>query len=405
MVFPFLPYPPNDGGRIGFFNPIKYLSRKHEISVVCLTDGTEQESSVEAVRGYCADLRICRRSNRKDLYRILRGTVLWPPGSSSKYWTRAMGEEIRKAVEQRRPDIVEFHHLNTAVYVDFAAGTPTILREHNVEYKVWDRFAADAPKWKDRAYARWSAPRVRKYEAGVCTHFDRCVVVSSADAAHLRAIAPGARIEVIPSGVDTEYFYPLPGVPEEPLSMTLTGSFEWKPKQRSLLTLLKEVFPRVKARVPNAKLYVVGRGVPDNLRRLGQNLAGVTITGPVEDVRPYIARAALLINYLEAGGGIALKVLEAMAMQKPVLCNALGCEGIPMVHGRDVFVADGPENFAEAAAWLLENPAMRSRLGEEGYRRVTESYGWDVIASQFQECYGKLIQGNRRAHQAMQVVA
>jgi len=252
-VYPFLPYPPDDGGRIGFFNPIKYLSRKHEVSVVCLTEGRGQEAAIEELRKFCADLRTCRRYRYQDPYRLLKGAIFSPPGSSAKYWHRAMGELIRETIAARQPEVVEFHHLNTAIYRPFAGGVPAVLREHNVEFKVWERFAEDARGWMEGMYARWSVARVRKYEAAMCGRFDRCVVVSPADAAHLRAFAPAAHIEVIPSGVDTEYFRPTPEVPEEPLSMTLTGSFEWRPKQQSLVTLLTKVFPRLKAQVPGAK--------------------------------------------------------------------------------------------------------------------------------------------------------
>jgi glycosyltransferase involved in cell wall biosynthesis len=229
----------------------------------------------------------------------------------------------------------------------------------------------------------------------MATHFDRCIVVSAADANHMRAIVPQARIEVIPSGVDTEYFYPFPDAKEEQFSITLTGSFDWKPKQQSLHALLTGVFPRIKAKVAEARLYVVGKGIPDHLRHVAETIPGVVIIGAVPDVRPYIARSALLINYLESGGGIALKVLEAMAMRKPVLCNALGCEGIPMKHGRDIFVADSPDDFAAAAAYLLEDQTIRKGLAGEGYRRVLEDYSWNVIAQRLQDCYLNVCEDHR----------
>ena len=404
-MFPFLPYPPDDGGRIGFFNPIKYLSREHEVSVVSLTDSSELESSIniKELKGYCAELRTFQRSRWQDPHRLLRGMVLQPPGSAAKYWYPAAGELIRETIKANKPDIVEFHHLNMAIYRDFAGSVPTVLREHNVEYKVWERFARHARGLTERTYARWSASRVRSYEAEMCTRFDRCVVVSDADAAHLRAVAPQARIKVIASGVDTEYFCPATDVPEEPLSMTLTGSFEWRPRQQSLFILLTNIFPKLRAQVPKAKLYVIGKGVPEYLKRVAHGIPGVTIAGPVPDVRPYIARSALLTNYLETGGGIALKVLEAMAMRKPVLCNSLGCEGIPMRHGTDIFVADGPENFASAGAYLLENEAVRRGIAENAYRVALEKYSWKHVASQFSRCYGRVLEEHERTSSLAQM--
>jgi glycosyltransferase involved in cell wall biosynthesis len=395
MVFPFLPYPPDDGGRIGFFNPIKYLSRDHEVSIVSLTEGRGQEASIEELKKFCVELRTYRRSSWQDPYRLLKGAILSPPGSGAKYWHRAVGELIRETIAAQQPEIVEFHHLNTAIYRRFAGRVPAVLREHNVEYKVWERYAQHASGWAERGYAKWTAPRVRRYEAKVAQQFDRCVVVSPADGAHLRAVAPEACIEVIPSGVDTEYFYPRPEVGEEPFSVTMTGSFEWGPKQQSLFALLSRVFPILRGKLPKAKLYVVGKGVPEDLKKLAEAMRGVVLTGQVADVRPYIARSSLLINYMESGGGIALKVLEAMAMRKPVLCNVLSCEGIPMVQGRDMFVADGPEEFATAAVHLLGNESVRRQLAENAYRRVLTQYSWSVIASQLERFYETLLPERR----------
>ena len=391
-MYPFLPYPPNDGGRIGFFNPIKYLSRKHELSVVCLTEGEGQEASIKELREFCGNLRTHRRATWQDPYRLLKGIVSSPPGAGAKYWHRAMGKLIREAIQSHKPDVVEFHHLNTAIYRDFAGTVPAVLREHNVEYKVWERYAESAQRWAERVYGRWTAPRVRRYEARAASVFDRCVVVSEADAVHLREISPTARIEIIPSGVDTEYFFSCPEVNEEPWSLTVIGSFEWKPKQQSLRVLLTQIFPKIKEKLPKAKLYVVGRGIPKQLEQLARATPGAVIQGPVPDVRPYIANSALLMNYLESGGGIALKVLEAMAMRKPVLCNSLGCEGIPVAHRSGICVADGVDDFASAAIYLLKNQAARRSLAAEGYRRVVESYSWAVVANRFEDFYQSVIE-------------
>jgi glycosyltransferase involved in cell wall biosynthesis len=173
--------------------------------------------------------------------------------------------------------------------------------------------------------------------------------------------------------------------------MVLTGGFSWKPKQHNLRVLLAEVMPRIRAQVPEAKLSVVGKGVPEELRRLAERTPGVTVTGAVPDVRPYVWRSSLALNYVESGSGIALKVLEAMAMKKPVLSNSLGCEGIEVESGREVFLADGAEEFAGAAARLLEDAAVRRSLAEKGYQRVQELYSWAAIANRFQDCYETVV--------------
>jgi len=390
LVSHLFPLPAHDGGRIAFFNTVKHLARKHEVGVVCLA-GCDEEVAAGELEKHCSYVRVFRRRAHWDSLRLLRGMVLDPPGAGPKYWYRAAGELIRESVRAHKPDIVEFHHLNTAIYRRFAGNVPTVLREHNVEYKVWERYADNASGRIEKGYVRWTAPRVRKYEAEAASQFDRCVVVSPADADHLRAVSPGSRIEVVPFGVDTEYFCPTPHVPVEPLSITLTSSFAWQPRHTSVLILLTEIFPRVKAQVPNANLYIVGKGMPEHLERVGRQVPGVTIVGPVPDVRPYIARSALLINYLDCGGGIALKVLEAMAMRKPILCNSLACEGIPTTHGKDIFIADGPEAFASAAAYLLRNEAVGTRIAETAYQMVLRKYSWNHLTSEISNCYAQIL--------------
>lgn len=390
----YFPLPAHDGGRIAFFDSVKYLARAHEVGVVCLA-GPGEPTPVAELERFCSFARVFRYPAHQDSLRLLAGMALDPPGSLYKYWHPAAGALIAQTAKEFQPDIVECHNLHTAIYRRFCPGVSTVLRKHNIEFKVWERFAGNAAGGMAARYARWSVPRVRRYEAAVAAEFDRCLVVSPADAEYLSAASPSARLEVIPFGVDTEYFFPQPEVAEEPGSITITGDFGWGPKQQSVTALVTRVFPLLQAQFPAARLYVVGKGVPAHLRARAEKMPGVAITGPVADVRPYIARSSVLINYMVSGGGIALKVLEAMAMQKPVLCNRLGCEGIPVTEGRDVLVADGAEDFATAAAFLLQDAEARRRLAEHGHRRMLETYSWNVVAGRLADCYQGMLDERR----------
>jgi glycosyltransferase involved in cell wall biosynthesis len=391
LVTHFFPYPPNDGGRLGYFNSIKYLSRNNEVVLASMIEPGELQY-VSEMKRYCLGVETYVRPRGLDFWRLTRGLFFDPPGSASKFWDMGFANVLRKCMARYPVDVVEFEHLNTAAYRRDVKHVPCILREHNVEYKVWERHAEYARSPVEKWYVGRCAPRVRAYEAKMAPRFSQCLTVSSADSRHLAMIAPTARIDAIPSGVDTEYFYPTADIPEEPYRMVLTGSFEWKPKQHNLRVLLAEIMPRIRAKISEATLFVVGKGVPDDLRRLAGRTPGVTVTGTVADVRPYIWRSSLVLNYLESGGGIALKVLEAMAMRKPVLSNSLGCEGIEVRHGREVYLADGPENFAAAAAHLLGDRGIRESLAGGGYRKVLEQYGWAAIAPQLERMYASVLE-------------
>ncbi len=395
MVTHFFPYPPNDGGRLACFNSIKYLSRKNEVVLASMIEPSELQYISEMKR-YCLGVETYVRPRGFDFWRLARGMFFDPPGSASKFWNSGFEDVLRKCIARYAVDIVEFEHLNTAAYRRRIKNVPCILREHNVEYKVWERHSEHAQSTLEKWYVGRCTPRVRAYEAKMAPRFARGLTVSKADARHLAEIAPTARVEGIPFGVDTEYFYPSPEVHEVPYRMVLTGSFEWKPKHHNLRVLLAEIMPRIRAKIPQATLYVVGKGVPDELRRLGERTPGVTVTGMVPDVRPYIWQSSLVLNYLESGGGIALKVLEAMAMRKPVLSNSLGCEGIEVSDRREVCLADGPEDFAATAARLLEDRAVRESIAEAAYRKVLAEYGWEAIVPRLQRLYESVLEEHSR---------
>jgi glycosyltransferase involved in cell wall biosynthesis len=388
LVFPFVPYPPNDGGRIGFWNPIHYLSRRHEVHVACLATKDDAEHC-EALKAHCASLHVLRREMSSKPVQAIQGVLGYPPGTARKYWDSRFNEVIRRAIETHEIELVEFHHLNAAAYRESAGTLPAVLREHNIEHVVWERHARLAPLL-ERSYARLVASRVKRYEAEISPKFDRCVVVSPADGEYLRRVSPAARIEMIPSGVDTEYFRPNPEVAEEPNRMVMTGSFAWPPKQHNLRVILEQIMPLIRARAPQTTLIVVGKGIPAHLQRLAARTPGVTLTGCVPDVRPYVWSASLLLNYLESGGGIALKILEGFAMRKAVLSNRLGCEGIEVVHDREIFLAENPEAIAEAAVQLLSDPALRHRLADQGHELVNRKYAWQIIAGQFDAMYASV---------------
>ena len=360
-----------------------------EIVLVSQVNG-EPAEYVEEMKRYCVEVKV-HQIQKHPYVGLARGLFGQPPGSYAKYYDPEFGKLIQGAIKEWNIDLVELQCLHTAEYRSWVSSVPVILREHNVDYKVWERQAQHANNRLEQIYVSMVAPRIRAYEAEVAPQFERCITVSDADTKHLRSVAPAAKIEMIPSGVDTEYFFPDPGIAEEAYSMVLTGRFDWKPKQHNLRVLLTKFYPRIKAKLPKATLKVVGMGVPDELRSLANQLPGVTITGGVADVRPYLHRAELALNYLESGGGIALKVLEAMAMRKAVLSNSLGCEGIRVEHGENVFLADSVESFAEAAVLLLENRVLRQRIADSGYQLAHKEYAWERLAGQFHDCYATVL--------------
>jgi glycosyltransferase involved in cell wall biosynthesis len=353
------------------FNAIRDLqSLGHDVHVVSFADEFERKAGTE-LEAYCASVTVVPRP-RFWLARALFGD---PPATLAHYFSREMGRVLQQAAHAKRIEIIELETLHMAPYGRLLGSFPRVFRPQNVEHLIWERYAAASRSAALRALWRFQAARIRRYEARAVAGFaDSTLAVSEADRAALSAIAPNARVDFLPMGVDTEHFAPSVATPATPWSMVLTGSFDWAPKRANVAVLVNEVLPLIRTRVPAAQLSIVGRGLSGRLLRDIRKRDGVEYVGPVPDVRPYIARSAVVLNYVESGSGIAIKVLEAMAMGKAVVTNGLGVEGIAAINGRHLLVASTKAQFADSVAAVMNEQALALRLGEAARSLVVSKY-------------------------------
>jgi glycosyltransferase involved in cell wall biosynthesis len=230
--------------------------------------------------------------------------------------------------------------------------------------------------------------KLRRFERQVCRQCDRVVCVSAADAIALQQIDPALTVHVIPNGVDTD-FYRRENV--EPLnlpphSLVFTGTMDFRPNVDALMWFVQEVLPLIKARVPDVRVYVVGQRPHARLDALRDDPA-VTITGAVDDTRPYIAAASVYIVPLRMGGGTRLKVLEALALQAPIVSTTLGVEGFEVTNGAELLLADDAADFARSIEELINDRERARALGQAGQSFAVQHYDWRSIVPKFEEVY------------------
>jgi glycosyltransferase involved in cell wall biosynthesis len=223
---------------------------------------------------------------------------------------------------------------------------------------------------------------MRRAEARVCRRATLTIAVSDTDRALLAATAPGARVCAIPTGVDPAYFAPN-GNREVPDTLIFTGSMDWYPNEDAIVHFTEAILPRIRREVPDVTMAVVGRDPTPRLRAVAAG-AGVRVTGTVDDVRPYVAKAAVYVVPLRVGGGTRLKIFEALAMGKALVSTRVGAEGLPLVSGEHVLLADDPADFARAVVSLLRDPPRRRALGLAARRLVEERYTWAQVAREFE---------------------
>ncbi|MCP4404773.1 MAG: glycosyltransferase [bacterium] len=228
-----------------------------------------------------------------------------------------------------------------------------------------------------------------RWEREWASRFDRVLAVSAREAEWLRAADPRLSISVIENGIDTRQHQALPE-PSEPHTLLFAGTMGYPPNVDAVLWFCREMLPRIQQQIPDVKFLVVGHHPSPEIRKLDER-PNITVTGHVSEMRPYYERASVCIVPLRAGGGTRLKILEAMALGRPVLSTTLGCEGLHVQYGKELLIADTPEAFAKHAVGILQNCTLRERLAQEGRLCVEQGYDWSIIGQKLLNVYTQLL--------------
>ncbi|HEX6608098.1 MAG TPA: glycosyltransferase, partial [Chloroflexia bacterium] len=275
-------------------------------------------------------------------------------------------------------------------YYRLPAGVPAVLDLHNVEYEVLGRVAAGGGAPLRRLYNWAEYRKFRRAEPQLWRRFATLLVTSERDGALVRRHLPGARPVVVPNGVDTGFFRPPPpGAGPEPGAgpqIVFTGMMAYYPNHDGALYFAEAIWPAIRQALPAARWLIVGVEPPSEVRAL-DGTAGITVTGRVDDVRPYVWRSGASVVPLRMGGGTRLKIVEALAMGQAVVSTAVGCEGIAVDPGRNLLVADDPAAFAAAVVDLLRDPARAAAIGAAGRTLAEREYSWPVVVRPMLEAW------------------
>lgn len=282
-------------------------------------------------------------------------------------------QRLRASLTEFRPDLLQVEHTVTTPLLEGMAGLPpTLVVVHDLVHRIQERAASVAPDAAGRAAWTEQARRMKALETRLFRGSACFVTCSEEDRAALLDLAPGARVTVVPNGVDVDYFGVAP--PGEPTRLVFTGNMESVPNADAARWFCEEILDRV----PEARLDIVGQNpTPEVLALAGPR---ATVHGAVPDVRPYVAAGGLFVVPLRIGSGTRLKILEAMAMGRPVVSTRVGAEGLGLQHGEEALLADTPQDFADAVRALMADEGLRARLAERGRRLVEERFAWRVLA-------------------------
>ncbi|UCC80220.1 MAG: glycosyltransferase [Candidatus Zixiibacteriota bacterium] len=378
-----LPYPLDYGASIRTYNLLKALADKHEITFLTYSDTPADEENSKYLREFCKEVILIPRGLKKNkpniLLRLCRNIFEKYPYSVAISHSAAMTGAVKNILARESFDLVHADTLHVSSNLMGLKTPPRILNQHNVENVILRRIYEIQSNPVARAFWRSQWRRLYAFESLACRRFNRLIAVSDEDMDKLAKIAPGVPIDVVPNGVDIEYFTPN-NVNVDKEGLVFTGALDWHANEDALIYFLNDIYPLILSRKPNLKLTIVGKNPSAKLKTLCGKFASVVLTGRVPDVRPYIFNSEVYIVPLRVGGGTRLKILEAMAAEIPLVSTEIGCEGIKVSHQKNILIADSPSDFSEQVLKILDDEKLGRALTAEAKKTVLEEYDWRIIA-------------------------
>jgi sugar transferase (PEP-CTERM/EpsH1 system associated) len=401
-------HPVDKGGKIRTYNMLREMKREHHITYLTLDDGSADSQARESAKEYCHEL-ICVPHHQREKFssgfyaELFLNLTSRYPYAIKKYESVLMRKEIVERANNASVDVVICDFLAPAINVPQTLACPSILFQHNVEAMIWKRHfeVQKNPVKKSYLWDQWR--KMKSFEKEMCQRFDSVVAVSAEDRDQMREEYSVQEVFDVPTGVDVDFFTPSGQERIEPHNVVFTGSMDWLPNEDAIRYYTDQILPIIRRSIPDVTLTVVGRNPYPGLVELSKRDSSIIVTGRVDDVRPYMERAAVYVVPLRIGGGTRLKIFEAMAMEKALVSTSIGAEGLPVKDGTELRIADTPEAFAAAVVELLSNPALAKAMGRRAGQIVREKFGWSGVGKRFAEICDATVHGHSSSELASAV--
>lgn len=386
--------PVNSGKRMRTWNLLRRLAKRHLISYLCFGRPGDPGVAELAQTGIQVHLVPPRHDRRRwSLFWGLAGNLFSPnPYSADKHYSRQFRRKLAELLHGQHFDLVHFEGTHCARYLSSIENVPRVVGTHNIESQIWFRRAHQNKSRIRRIFFQNQAIKMSRFERRALLQAEGATAVTAQDAQQMRHWGVPV-VTLVSNGADLEAYQSLAPA-TEPSELLFLASLDWFPNLDALGFFVREILPLVHSLEPKAVLRIVGRRPSRALRRLVAGNPHTELVGEVTDVRPYLARAEVVVVPLRIAGGSRLKILEALAAGKAVVSTSIGAEGLELTPGEHFEVADTPLQFAQRTAALISNATLRHRLGESGRRLVTERYGWDGIVPSLEAAWFKALAPN-----------
>ncbi|MEW5766883.1 MAG: TIGR03087 family PEP-CTERM/XrtA system glycosyltransferase [bacterium] len=386
-----LPYPPNKGSTLRSFNIIRHLAREHRISLLCPILSEAESKNVAGLTPYCDDIGVANVGGWSAKFRLGSALLSGKSLTVAHFYSPRLSKMVKTKIDKERFDLIMIHSSSMIEYIKDIKGIPKVVDLCDVDSDKWRQYAEWSRPPLSLIY-RWEAGRLRRYEAETAASFDYLTFISKQEEEVFASFASHPAIEIIPNGVDSDYFQP-PAVEArteyDPHALIFTGVMDYLPNVDGVTYFAREIFPLVKSRLPRARFFVVGSSPAKSVKALAK-IEGVVVTGGVPDVRPYLINSAVSCVSLRMARGVQNKILEAMACGTPVVTTSKAFEGLDALPPQSVRLADTPSEFAQQVVKIMTDRQLRAKLSVEGQRLVKERYNWDTLLSKLDQIMSRI---------------
>lgn len=389
------PYPLISGHSLRTYHVLRGAAQKHNVTLVTFVQLVEElkKENLEHLRSFCRDVypfRIPVDRSRIKLAASLFLNLFSPlPFVAQKYDASMMRRKIREIISTDHIDLVHVDMLPLTVYLNEFRDLPKVLVNHNVESVRLYRWFQTEPNILKKTYLGIQLLKLRRFERSAMNKFDCCVVVSEIDKQLLRQMGINNKMFVVPNGTDTQFFKST-GKKTIENSVLWIGHMDVHTNRDAVLYFWREIYPVLRKDYPSLRMTFVGTAPPKEIADAAKRDTQLKVTGFVDDIRSYLDETAVMVVPIRIGSGTRLKILDAMAMGKAIVSTSVGCEGLNVKDGKNILVADNPEDFSKRVIELLKNKDMRKNLGKKALK-VAETYDWNLIGAKQEVVYQEAI--------------
>lgn len=383
-ITPRFPYPLLKGDQVVVYHRLRILSRKHDITLLSFYENERDLDGIKYLKPYCSAIHTIKLPKWQSFINIaINAPFSQLPLQVLYYQSPVFKNCLRKLLQENKFDLIHASLLRVSEHLEGIQIPKIIDLIDSMQLNLQRRILLESPLKK--MILSEELRRISNYECNIGKFFNHMIVVANND----KEVIPGDNVSVISNGVDTEYFSPKQDS-SPTYNLIFSGNMGYEPNINAVKWFAEKCFPIIQDKIPNVTWCIAGGNPTPDIKKVGHN-KNITVTGRVDSMPQFLNTASVAITPMQSGSGMQNKILEAMACALPVVTTSLGLGSIKAVHGKEVFIADTPEDFSQLVLQLLLQPQLASSMGNRARKYVEEYHSWERAAEMVEAIYCKVL--------------